>query len=241
MFLRGIMAKETTPKIISKKHLARLEKERIQNRIIVITSIIVLALVLFVVGFGILNQTVFQSTKPVARIGSEKISVVDFEKSVRFQRQQLIDQYNNYVSLSQSFGDNSNLSSYFQSSLDQITTQLNDPEKLGSSVLDNMINDRIIRQEAKTRGLTVTSDEIEKALQENFLYFADGTPTPIVNPTDAPTPPPSAEQLAMIKTLVPTIAPSPTQEPTVAGQIPTATQTSEPTLIAAGPTATEQV
>jgi hypothetical protein len=57
------MAKEDNPKIISKKHLARLEKERIQNRYIMIASIVVLVLVLAVVGYGILDQTVLRRSK----------------------------------------------------------------------------------------------------------------------------------------------------------------------------------
>ena len=240
------MAKESTPKIISKKHLARLEKERIQNRYIMIISIIVLVLVVAVVTYGILDQTVFRGMKPVARVGSEKITTTEFEKYVRFQRQQVINQYNSTLELAQSFGENESLASYFQSSLTQMQNQLTNPETLGAPILDQMINDRLIRQEAKRRGIAVTDAEVEKVLQEYFQYYKAGTPTPEVVSTDVPASTVSPDQLALIATLVPTIDPTQTVEPTAEVIAPTteltveATASNEPTpTVVPQPTPTE--
>ena len=54
------MAKTPTAKIVSKKHLARLERERIQNRNIMVVGIVVLVLVVATVAYGI-----FRSNGPV--------------------------------------------------------------------------------------------------------------------------------------------------------------------------------
>ncbi len=234
------MAKEVNPKIVSKKHLARLERERIQNRYIVIASVVVLVLVLGVVAYGILDQTVFQGNKPVATVGSDKITTNEFQKTVKYSRWQAVQQYDSTLQLAQSFGDNPDFVNYFQSSLSQIQSQLSDPNIIGSSVLDQLVNDRLVRQEAQKRGITVTTEETEKAVQEWFNYFANGEPIPTANPTDAPTSTLSPAQLEMIVTLTPTVDLTATSEPTY---VP-ATATQEPALEATlsdQPTATEIV
>ncbi len=240
------MAKEVNPKIVSKKHLARVEKERIQNRYIMIVSIVVLVLVLGVVGYGILDQTVLQANKPVATVGSDKITTNEFQKTVKYSRWQMVQQYDSTLQLAQSFGDNPDFANYFQSSLSQIQYQLSDPNTIGLSVLDQLVNDRLVRQEAKKRGITVTTEEVEKAVQEWFNYYADGKPTPTEFPTDSPTSTLSPAQLEMIATLTPTVdltaTSAATAETTVATQEPTVEATlldqSSPTQ-AVEPTPTE--
>jgi parvulin-like peptidyl-prolyl isomerase len=234
------MAKEDNPKIISKKHLARLEKERIQNRYIMIASIVVLVLVLAIVGYGILDQTILTGLKPVAIVGPDKITTNEFQKTVRYSRWQMVQQYDSTLQLSQSFGSNPQFANYFKSSLDQIQSELTDPKTVGSAVLDQLIDDRLIRQEAKKRGIVVTSVEIDKAVQEWFNYYANGTPTPTVTPVELPTSTLSPAQLAMVATLTPTIDLTATATP----QVESPTATLEPTAVAtqAGtPAATEQV
>jgi peptidyl-prolyl cis-trans isomerase D len=234
------MAKEDNPKIISKKHLARLEKERIQNRYIMIASIVVLVLVLAIVGYGILDQTVLRGQKPVAVVGQDKITTTEFEKTVRYSRAQMVQQYNSTLQLAQSFGSNPEFANYFQSSLSQIQNQLTDPKTVGSAVLDQLIDDRLIKQEAKKRGIEVSSAEIDKAVQEWFNYYANGTPTPTVTPVELPTSTLSPAQLAMVATLTPTLDLTATATP----QVESPTATLEPTAVAtqAGtPAATEQV
>lgn len=236
------MAKDINPKIISKKHLARLEKERIQNRYIVTISIVILVIVLAVVGYGILDQTVLRGVKQVAKVGPDKITTTEFEKIVRYSRWQLIDQYNSTLALSQSFGDNPQFTSYFQSTLSQIQTQLSDPKIIGSAVLDQLISDRVIRQEAAKRGIVVTSAEVDTAMQEWFRYFPEGEPTPTEYPSAIPTSTLSPAQLELIATLPPTPDASlPTESPTAA-ITPTAAQDQpedSKTVVQVEPTPTE--
>ncbi len=234
------MAKEDNPKIISKKHLARLEKERIQNRYIIIASIVVLVLVLALVGYGILDQTVLRGLKPVAVVGQDKITTTEFEKTVRYSRAQMVQQYNSTFQLAQSFGSNPEFANYFQSSLTQIQNQLTNPNTVGSAVLDQLIDDRLIKQEAKKRGIEVTSAEIDKAVQEWFNYYANGTPTPTVAPVESPTSTMSPAQLAMVATITPT----PDLTATATTQVDSPTATLEPTVVATESgalVATEQV
>lgn len=237
------MPKEVNPKIISKKHLARLEKERIQNRIIVTVSIVVLVLVVAVVGYGILDQTVLREAKPVAIVGSDKITTSEFEKTVRYSRWQLVQQYDSTLALQQSFGSTPQFASYFQQTLSQIQYQLQDPNTIGSAVLDQLINDRLIRQEAKKRGIVVTSAEIDKAVQDWFGYFPNGEPTPTTFPTEIPTSTLSPAQEVAIATLTPTVDLTATSTPVVV-ETPTLEPTTAPTVEATAsnePTATAVV
>ena len=69
------MAKREQPKVITKKHLARVERERRQNRWIVIVSSVVLFVVVGLIGYGILDQTVLQMNKPVIKVGEDVVKV----------------------------------------------------------------------------------------------------------------------------------------------------------------------
>jgi len=227
------MAKEQSPKIITKKHKARLEREQIQRKRILIVASIIAALIIIVLIYGVLDQTILKDQKPVAKVGDQVIRSDEFIKQVKFQRYQLNQQALQYQSLKQIFGTDSENSSYIDSLINQIQTQMGNTESLGSSVLDNMINDIIITNYAKLNSLTVSDSEVDKAFQENFSYYPDGTPTPenTISPIATSTLNPT--QYAII-TATPTIEPSPTvQEPTPTEELidvtPVATSTSLPT------------
>lgn len=231
------MAKTPTPKIITKKHLAKLERERIQNRIIVMIAVVVLVIVLGVIGYGILDQSVLRARRPVAKVGNEIITTSDFQKQVRYFRFQLIQQYNSTKQLMGFFGSDPNNSAYFQQSLQQIASELADNQTLGQTVLDRMINDRVIKQEAQKRGISVSQEEIDKAMQDAFGYYPNGTPTPTITPTLIPSPTLNPTELSIVtitptptNTSIPTATPSVTSTPTAA---PTGAQTGTP---AANPT-----
>ena len=63
------MAKEPNKQIYTKKHLARLEKERIQQRYLMIAAIIVIVVIVGIIAYGILDQTVLKTSRPVAKVG----------------------------------------------------------------------------------------------------------------------------------------------------------------------------
>ena len=206
------MAKKPKTKIVSKKHLARVERERIQNRNIMVSALAVLVVVLGIIIYGVLDQTVLREKQPVAQVGSDVITTRQFEIKVRYSRFQLIQQYNQYAPLAAYFGQQ------IQDTLTQISNELSDPVTLGSNVLDQMIDDVLIRQEAKKRGITVTKTEVDKALQEGFAFFPNGTSTPTITPTGVITPTTNATQLALVTiTPTPTITSTPTNTATPAG------------------------
>ncbi len=215
-------------KIISKKHIARQERERQQSTLIRNVAIGVVAVVVLLVGYGYIDQTILQQRQPVAAVGDETISAAQFEARVRLDREGLINQYIDYIQIGQMYG--MDMADQTQS----IEDRLNDPMKIGQDVLDTMINELLYRQEAKRRGIIVSAEEVEKDIQAQHKYYPDGTPTaaPTATAVVVERSTLSPQQLELV-----TITPTPTDAPTSMPP-PTATPdlVSTPTATA-GPTA----
>jgi parvulin-like peptidyl-prolyl isomerase len=238
------MAKKPVSREFSKKHLARVEKERLQRRYLMIGTITVLVLVIGVILYGVLDQTVLQTIRPVAKVGNQTITTKDFQTRVRYERYQLVSQYNNIMQTAQMFGSDPSFAQYFQSYLSQIQNQLADPTIFGNSVLDAMISDIAVADEAKQLGISVSDTELEAGMQAAFGYYAKGTPTPTVTPTGITLPTLSTTQLALVsetptttvtltETITPTetvtVTPTPEKVKSTATQVPSVTPTTGPT------------
>jgi peptidyl-prolyl cis-trans isomerase D len=224
------MAKEPNPKFTTKKHLARVERERRQSRYLITGTIIIAVLVLGVVIYGILDQTVLKQNRIVARAGGTSITFSRFVEAVTFNR------YLELRRITSIMSDPFALQ-FYSSTVQQIIDKMDNPTVIAQETLDELVDDALIAQEAKTRGITVTDAELEEELQQAFGYFAKGTPT--AAPTDAPyaTATYDATQESWVPpTLTP--APSATADPTTPTVAPTVTPTSGPTPTPE-PTATE--
>ncbi len=206
------MAKTKAAKIISKKHLARLERERRQIRIITYSAIAIVVAVVGMIGYGILSQTVLQARMPVAKVGNDTITTREFQMRVRLFRQQYINQYIQYYQYARMFGIDPTTDTTVSSYLNQIQTALDNSVQLGRDVMDQLVNEVLIRQYAQQNGIVVSTEEIDKAIQSNFNFFPDGTPTPTITPTTIVYPTLSATQMALT-TLTPTPSPLPTSTP----------------------------
>jgi len=196
---------------ISKKEKTHLEKDQSMRRVILIGVIIVAALILGTILFGLVDTYILKQNKAVARVNSEKITVKDFQTRVRYTRNNLVQNYMSNLPLYEAFSTDPNYGSYFASQLQDIILQLDESnaETLGSEVLDQMINEKIILQEAKKLGITVSEEEITKGMEEAFGFFPEGTPVPSVTPTMGSTSTLSPAQLAIV-----TITPTATKAPT---------------------------
>ena len=219
-----------------KKHVARLQREKQQTRLILYIFCGILGVVILLLGYGWLDIAYFQAQKPIAKVGEAEILIKDFEPRVRLERQNLINQFIQYQQYQQLFGLD------VESQLQQIQFQLNAPESVGQSILDQMIREEIIRQEAAKRGITVSEAELQEAMQSAFNYFPNGSPTPTVTPTAFNTPEMPIEALLVVS---PTVPPTSTPLPTSAVTDATPESTVTPTATippsatpTAGPTAT---
>jgi parvulin-like peptidyl-prolyl isomerase len=226
--------------LVTKKHLARQERERRQNRYILIASIAVIVIVLGLIGYGIVQQYVLQPNQPVAKVANNAITTKQFQTYARFQRMQIIQQYQQYQQYAQLFGSDQTSQNYIQQYLAQFSYQL-ESTNLGESTLKYLIEDRIIQLEAEKRGISVTDAELEEAFQGDFGYFPNGTPTTAPTSAQIPTSTLNPTQIALVpptSTAVPTSTNTPTPVITVTQEItgPTPTVVTAPTT--ATPTAT---
>jgi len=226
------MAKQPNQKVVTKKHLARQERERIQQRYLVIGTIAVLVIVVGLILYGVLDQTVLKQIRPVAKVGNETISAGQFMQEVRFDRYRSIQQL-------KSFTADTYMLQYFGSYVLQIGNRLSSPTTLGQEVLDNMIEDILIKNEAEKRNITLSEADIDREMEQQFGYFANGTLTPTVTATPFTynTSTLSPQQMTLVpptRTSTPTNTPGPeTPTATPSPQAsPTFEYTVTPTLVA---------
>jgi peptidyl-prolyl cis-trans isomerase D len=224
--------KQTT---LSKKHLDRMHREQRQTRLIIIGSVAVLVLVVLVIGYGILQNKVLRYRKPVAEVNGERITAQEFRNFTKYYRYGIIRSAESNYQYASMFGGDPQTMQSFLSQLQNSVQQL-DTFTAGESAINQMVDNALVIQEAKKRGITVSDQEIDERMQESLGYFANGTPTPTMTTTPASTTTLSPLQLSMIKpTETATLTPTPNITETQA----TATPTIEPSPTLSG-TATPQ-
>ncbi len=231
------MSNQPSPVVHTKKHLARLERERIQRRYLLTGVIIVSVLVVLVIAYGILDETVLKKNKPVAKVGDDYVRYGEFEDLVHYFRWQSIQNLQEIETMKSMFGSDPNTLNYFNQLSQNILDKLQKPEEMGKTVLDQLVSDQLVIQEAKRRGITVSDEEVEKNMQEQRNFFANGTPTPAPSATPYATSTLSPLQMTLVPpTATPTAAPTATPD-AAATATATLAPTAEPTL---EPTAANQ-
>jgi hypothetical protein len=218
-------SKVKVPREMTRKHLARAEREARQRRWLLIGLAATLILVLGLVGYGILDDRVLKPQQPVASVNGTNITTADFQKRVRFSRAQLNSQLSQLEAQRETFASDPQLS-FITQQIDQnissIQSQLSSPTTLGRQVLDSMVESELVRQEAAKRNIKVSPEEIQTNIEHSYNFFRV-PPTPTAVPTDTPTPVVSPTPLP-----TPTLSFTPTETPEPTGTPePTATPVTE--------------
>ena len=219
------MAKKPQSRNVTRKQQSRVEKETRQRKILLIGTITIAVLVVVILGYGLLDTLVLQARRPVASVDGENISLQTFQSRVRYTRYQLIQNTMQLVQYQQIFGSDPSTSGYFTSQIQQNLLTLNSPQTMGDQVIQNLVNEVVIRKEAEKLGITVTDEEVEIAMQEAFGFFAAGTPTPQATAIPFATATYAPLQLTLVPpTATPTEFPTPTVDLTpTETPLPTAT------------------
>ena len=200
------MSHPPAQKVISKKHKVRLQHEQQRRKMLLIAFGVVFALILVVILYGVIDQTFLKMRKPVAKVGNETIQSGEFIKMVKLERQQMNGQAYQYESYKQFFAFDEQNTAYFDSLIQQIQSQMAIPESVGATVIQKMIDQKVIRLYAEENGITATDQEIQEAIQRDFAYFPNGTPTPENTATPYATSTLSPTQLALV-TATPIVEP----------------------------------
>jgi len=235
------MAKNKKTSNVNKKHVAHLQQVRRQSRIIQYIAIGIFVLVGGLLLYGFISQAGFPPYQKVASVNGEGIAKSLFIARAKMLKVQLSNQQAQYDQFAQAFGIDPSTDPNMSSAYTQITGLLGNKEALGQKVLDTLVEEALIRQEAKKRGITASDQEVTQAMQEAFSFYPNGTPTPAATATPFTEPTLNPTELAYV-TITPTASPFPTATvdlsatPTATFE-PTATNTPGPSPTAL-PTAT---
>ncbi|HSJ89547.1 MAG TPA: peptidylprolyl isomerase [Anaerolineales bacterium] len=223
------MAKQSSnPRVATKKHQARLERERRQINLIRAIAIAGVVIVVLLLVYGYLKLNVLSLREPVAVVNGVKITTQQWQERVRLERINLYNQLNRYQFFQQSFGMDTTQQQQ------EILAELNTTDTIGQRVLDQMVDDVLVRQEAEKRGITASKEEVEKMLQEAYSFYPNGSPTPTITPTEVTYPTMSAQELTIYpSTATATEAPTETGVPS---STPDAAVTATATFTASPPT-----
>lgn len=215
-------------------YISRAEKEaQLQKWVIrgVIAIVAVLAL-LVAVTFAI--EQLIVPNQPVALVNGAEITVREFRQEYQLERNRLLLQINQ---LQSSGFDLQQLAQ--QEPYQTWLSEVNVPDQLGLRVINDMVDDRLLAQEAAARNIQVDEQAVQEAVERFFGYDPTAvaligveptatlvptvTPTPYVSPTptDIPAPtatPDPADSEADAET-EPTVTPQPTVvEPTLSAE-----------------------
>jgi parvulin-like peptidyl-prolyl isomerase len=163
--------------------VGRVEREQRLNRIITISTIGVLAVIVIVVLVGVIQESFITPKVVIANVFDEEITVGDFQARTRMQRAAMISDFAAYTNFLDPTDPNSQ--QQYLSLLTQYEYQL-EPATMGQLILNQMIDDIIIKREAQSRGIEVTQEEVTEMLNNIFGYYPNGYPTFTPAPTLEP-------------------------------------------------------
>ncbi len=213
---------------------SRAEREQRLQRLAIRVVAGVIAILAVIVAIAFAVEQLFIPNQVLAVVNGENITVREFREEYNLERARLRLQLNQ---IQNSGFDLQQLSQ--QEPYRTWLSEFNVPDQLGLRVINDMVDDRLVAQEASARNISVNDEVLEKEIQDFFgfdptavaLIGAEPTetpqptitpspfvsPTPTVIPTLTATPTPGeAEQAEGETETEPTVTPQPTVvEPTL--------------------------
>ena len=178
--------KRTPKQQLTRKQRSRIREERRIERMLMWGVGIIAALIVGVLGYGVVAEKIIEPREPVAIVDEVPITTAEFQDRVKFRRLQLQNQLGYLYQQQQAMGGQDvesagqSFQDYFQEQISSLQSQLapENAQALGQQVLDQMIQEELVRQETERRDITVTAEEVQRAVHENFGYDPDAAPAP---------------------------------------------------------------
>ncbi|MEX1143444.1 MAG: peptidylprolyl isomerase [Anaerolineales bacterium] len=220
------------PTVLTRKQLVGLEREQYLNRLLLIGTGLIVALVLGLVAWTWALEALIHPNQNVAIVEGTEIKGHEFQARARLNRRFLIDSYvqtyQEFLDYQPFFGDDPGFQQQYYTALVQITLQL-DPIAGGEAAINQLVDEKLLELEAGEMEIEISAEQVENDLRTILGFFPDGSPTPPVIPTVASTSTLSPAQYAIV-------SPTPTASVT-----PTASSTSEASATPAEQTGTAEV
>jgi parvulin-like peptidyl-prolyl isomerase len=150
------------PKELTRKQAHISARDRERNRRVIIGTGIAIGLALLFVVMGVVYEFVVKPNSTLAAVGDDKIVTRDYWQRVLLEQSQMQNTLAQYVSLQRQFGTQG----FFDQQISQLESTLTSPMALGLQVLNDMIQESVVRQEAASRGITVSDEEVDNAMHE---------------------------------------------------------------------------
>jgi hypothetical protein len=186
-------SKRSQPRLI-REYKSKAERETVIQRYLIIgTAVVVGIAAIILIGALLVDQLVVPS-QTTATVNGESITISEFQRRVRFERALINNQLSQAILTATSLGITGDQLNQFLGSQQPYSTWLNEvqvADQLGNRVLNDMIDDRLIRQRAAELGISVSDADIQEQVNQFFGYdpqAALSSPTPTVTPTITPTP-----------------------------------------------------
>ncbi|MEZ4734303.1 MAG: SurA N-terminal domain-containing protein [Caldilineaceae bacterium] len=218
MAKRRNRAEEQAERELTRKEIRLRERDRERHRVLYMAVGAALGLAVLIVIAGAIYQFAYVPNSTIATVAGEPIVAKAFWERMRLERNQLQNQLANMLQLQEQFGQQ-----FFAAQINQAQAQLQSPFALGVSVLDTMIDEKIVAQEAAERGITVSEDEVDQSLREEVASGRNAITAPQATETTeaganatatatlwTPTPTPTIDASLAVTA---TATPLPTQEP----------------------------
>ncbi len=188
--------------LIARKHAEEQRKVRL-----VVGVVVGLLVALFI--FAIVDAYFISPNRAVAEVNDTKVTLSDWQEEVRFQRAQYINLLENQLAAFN--GDVGTVQQFSGQAISELVVD-ESAKAMGQRVLNTMLEDIIIAEEAAARNITVTDEEIDEEIASTFNYFGGDSPTPFPTPTETVQPTPSVTPIPtqVITDVLPTNTPFPT-------------------------------
>jgi len=215
-------------------YVSRAAKEEQLQKWVIRGVIAVVAVLASLVAITFAIEQLIVPNQAVAVVNGVDISVQEFRQQYQLERNRLLLQLNQ---LQSSGFDTQQLAQ--QEPYKTWISEVNVPDQLGLRVINDMVDDRLLAQEAAARNISVNEAALRQSVEEYFGFDPTQvaligvepsptpeptiTPTPYVSPTpsNTPEPTPTADPAATIEATAsePTVTPQPTVvEPTLSAE-----------------------
>jgi len=209
---------------LTRKQIARSKKARREQRMIIIGLTVVSVVIAVVLGLGLYQEYVAKPASPVAVVNEVPIRTDTYQKMVRYHRLLIRTRIANLqaqkAQLDPTDESSQFLAQYLQQSIDEVQSQM---LTLDVQVLDDLIDEELIRQEAAQNGLSVTEEEVDDAIRREVARGAGFVSAPDATATAAAAVEATATAAFFTPTPLPTATPTLTVTAAVSPTIPTPT------------------
>lgn len=170
--------KTTAP---TRKQIIRSRRDKELHRYLIIGLSIIAAAIVGLLAAALIQEFVVKPRVPIAIVNGVEIRTADYQKRVLLEWDNVQRQLNRWIQLEAQYGSGEGMG-LFQQQVAQLRSRLENPDLLSLQVLNQMVDEELIRQKAMEEGLLVTEAEIREEIERQFGYVRNPTPTPVVTP-----------------------------------------------------------